>query len=67
MIALSIIGQNSSAIASVVIEPTSQFDQNTVMSPPEPIIDRRKASSALLPSTRASVKGARGMEIFLKA
>ena len=51
-------------MASVVIEPTSQFDQNTRMSPPEPIIDRRKASSALLPSTSASVNGARGMPIF---
>ena len=57
-------GQNNSAIANVVIEPTRPFDQNTRMSPPEPIIDRRNASSALLPSTNARVKGARGMPIF---
>src|SRR6185295_3154680 len=63
--ALSMTGQNSSTIASVVIEPTRPFDQNTFMSPPEPIIDRRNASSARLPSTSASVNGARGMPIFL--
>jgi hypothetical protein len=49
-----------------VIEPTRPFDQNTFMSPPEPIIDSRKASSAQLPSTTASVSGASGMLIFLK-
>ena len=32
--------------ASVVIEPTNPFDQNTLTSPPEPIMARRKASSA---------------------
>jgi hypothetical protein len=64
--ALSMTGQNSSTIASVVIEPTRPFDQNTFMSPPEPIIDRRNASSARLPSTSASVNGASGMPIFLK-
>src|SRR4051794_14976613 len=62
----SMMGQNSSTIASVVIEPTRPFDQNTLRSPPEPIIDRRKASSARLPSTSASVNGASGMPIFLK-
>ena len=51
--------------ASVVIEPTSPFDQNTRMSPPAPIIDRRNASSVRLPSTSASVNGASGMPIFL--
>jgi hypothetical protein len=61
--ALWMTGQNSSAIASVVIEPTNLFDQNTFMSPPEPIIDSRKASSARLPSTSANVNGARGMPI----
>src|SRR5215510_12975296 len=64
--ARSISGQNSRMIASVVIEPTRPFDQNTFMSPPEPIIDRRKASSARLPSTRARVNGASGTPIFLK-
>src|SRR5258705_12207411 len=64
--ALSISGQNSSTMASVVIEPTRPFDQNTFMSPPEPIIDNRNASSARLPSTSASVHGASGMPIFLK-
>ena len=62
--ALSITGQNSSTIASVVIEPTRPFDQNTFMVPPEPIIDSRNASSARLPSTSASVNGASGMPIF---
>src|SRR5205823_10779431 len=52
---LSMTGQNSSTIASVVIEPTRPLDQNTFMSPPEPIIDRRNASSARLPSTSARV------------
>ena len=61
----SITGQNSSTIASVVIEPTRPFDQNTLRSPPAPIIDRRNASSARLPSTSASVNGANGMPIFL--
>jgi hypothetical protein len=42
-------------IASVVIEPTRPFDQNTFMSPPEPIIDNRNASSARLPSTSEDV------------
>ena len=64
--ALSITGQNSSTIASVVIVPTSPLDQNTFMSPPAPIIDSRNASSARLPSTSASVNGASGMPIFLK-
>jgi hypothetical protein len=41
-------GQNNNLIASVVIEPTRPFDQNTFMSPP--IIDSRSASSARLPS-----------------
>ena len=50
----------------MVIEPTSPFDQNTFMSPPAPIIDRRNASSARLPSTSASVNGAKGMLIYLK-
>ena len=63
---LSMTGQNSSTIASVVIDPTRPFDQNTFMSPPEPIIDSRNASSARLPSTSASVNGASGMPIFLK-
>jgi hypothetical protein len=36
------------------------------MSPPEPIIDSRNASSARLPSTNASLNGARGILIFLK-
>ena len=58
-------GQNSSTMASVVIEPTSEFDQNTRRSPPEPIIDSRNASSARLPSTSASVNGASGIPIFL--
>ena len=53
--ALSITGQNSRMIASVVIEPTRAFDQNTLTLPPEPIIDRLKASSARLPSTSANV------------
>src|ERR1700730_9324795 len=35
-----------STIVSVVIEPTRPFDQNTFMSPPDPIIDSRNASSA---------------------
>ena len=64
--ALSITGQNRRTIASVVIEPTRPFDQKTFISPPEPIIDRRNASSARLPSTSASVNGASGMPIFLK-
>jgi len=64
--ALSITGQNRRTIASVVIEPTRPFDQNTFMSPPAPIIDWRNASSARLPSTSASVNGASGMPIFLK-
>src|SRR3569623_380029 len=51
---------------SVVIEPTSQFDQNTPIEPPPEIFDSRKASSALLPSTSARVSGASGMPIFLK-
>jgi hypothetical protein len=46
--ALSITGQNNSAMASVVIEPTSPFDQNTPTLPPEPIIESRNASSARL-------------------
>src|SRR5580693_6036057 len=62
--ALSMTGQNSSGIANVVIEPTRPFDQNTFMSPPEPIIDSRNASSARLPSTSASVNGARGIQMF---
>ena len=61
--AQSMTGQNSSTIASVVIEPTRPLDQNTFMSPPEPIIDSRNASSARLPSTSASVNGASGMPI----
>ena len=61
---MSITGQNSSRNANVVIEPTRPFDQNTRMSPPEPIIDRRKESSARLPRTSASVNGASGMPIF---
>src|SRR5258705_2099841 len=63
--ALSITGQNNSTIASVVIEPTRPFDQNTFMSPPEPIIDRRNACSAPVPSTSASVNGASGMPTIL--
>src|SRR5205814_1225016 len=63
--AAEISGQNSSTTASVEIEPTSPFDQNTRRSPPAPIIDRRKASSARLPRTSASVNGASGMAIFL--
>src|SRR4051812_28118602 len=63
---LSITDQNSRMIASVVIVPTSQFDQNTPRLPPDPIIERRNASSARLPSTSASVNGAKGMPIFLK-
>ena len=63
--AAPISGQNSRISASVVIEPTSQFDQNTRRSPSAPIIDRRNASSARLPSTSASVNGASGMPIFL--
>src|SRR5215470_3974085 len=59
-------GQNSRISASVVIDPTSQFDQNTRKSPPEPIIDRRNDDSARLPSTSASVNGASGMLTFLK-
>src|SRR5450631_1029919 len=58
-------GQTSSTSASVVIVPTRPLDQNTRMSPPAPIIDRRNASSLRLPSTKASVNGARGMPIFL--
>src|SRR5476649_1410029 len=34
-------GQNRSTSANVEIEPTNPFDQNTRMSPPAPIIDRR--------------------------
>lgn len=49
-----------------MIEPTRPFDQNTFKVPAEPIIDRRKASSARLPSTSASVNGAKGIPIFLK-
>jgi hypothetical protein len=48
-------GQNSRTIAKVVIEPTRPFDPNTFMSPPQPIIDSRNASSAQLPSTSARV------------
>ncbi len=62
----SISRQNSSTIASVMIEPTRPFDQNTLSLPSEPIIGRRKASSVRLPSTSARVNGARGMLIFLK-
>src|SRR5262245_40346057 len=58
-------GQNNRMSASVVIEPTSPFDQNTRRSPPAPIIAKRKASSARLPSTNASVNGANGIPIFL--
>jgi len=36
------------------------------MSPPEPIIDSRNASSARLPSTSASANGARGNADFLE-
>ena len=46
--------------------PTRPLDQKTRMSPPEPIIESRKESSARLPSTIASVRGASGIEIFLK-
>jgi dihydroxy-acid dehydratase len=60
-----IAGQNSRIRARLVIEPTSPFDQNTRRSPPAPIMDRRNASSARLPSTSARVKGASGMPIFL--
>src|SRR5712692_7622883 len=63
----AINGQKSRTSASVVIVPTRPFDQNTRMSPAEPIIDRRKESSARLPSTMASVNGAGGMPIFLNA
>jgi len=38
---LSIIGQNKSMIASVVIEPIRPFDQKASMSPPKPIIEKR--------------------------
>ena len=58
--------QQQYRIASVVIEPTRPLDQNILMSPPEPIIARRNASSARLPSTSASANGARGRLIFLK-
>jgi hypothetical protein len=64
--ALSTTGKNNRTMARVVIEPTRPFDQNTVMSPPEPIIYSRNASSARLPSTSANVNGASGMLIFLK-
>src|SRR2546427_330233 len=60
-----ISGQNSRSSASVVMEPTRPFDQNTRRSPPAPIIAKRKASSARLPNTNASVNGASGMPIFL--
>ena len=49
----------------VAIDPTRPFDQNTRMSPPEPIIERRNESSARLPSTSARVNGASGIAIFL--
>src|SRR3569833_672492 len=62
----SIWVRNSRMNDSVVIEPTSQFNQNTPNEPPPEIIDSRKASSALQPSTSARVSGASGMPIFLK-
>src|SRR6266481_1248957 len=65
--ALESSGQNNNASARVVIEPTNPFDQNTPRLPPEPIIERRNESSARLPSTSASVRGASGIPIFLNA
>ena len=53
------------ASASVVIVPTRPLDQKTRRSPAAPIIERRNASSARLPSTSASVSGASGTPIFL--
>src|SRR3569623_154423 len=62
----SICVRNSRIKESVVIEPTSQFDQKMPNEPEPEIIASRKASSALLPSTSAKVSGASGMPIFLK-
>src|SRR5262249_21965357 len=59
-IRLEMIGQNRRTSASVAIEPTSGFDQNTRRSPSAPIMARRKESSARLPSTSAKVSGASG-------
>jgi hypothetical protein len=47
---LSITGQNSSVMASVVIAPTRPLDQNMPTLPPEPIMASRNASSARLPT-----------------
>src|SRR5262249_55877351 len=53
-------GQNSRIMPSVMIDPTSQFDQNTVRLPCDPSNAWRKDSSALSPSTMASTSGGSG-------
>src|SRR3954451_22859972 len=64
LITLSMTGQNSSTIASVVIEPTRPFDQNTFMSPPEPIIDSRNASSAVAEHQRQRERRQRNADLL---
>ena len=54
------IGQSSRIMPSVMIVPTSQFDQKIARLPWEPSIACRNDSSALSPSTMASTRGGSG-------
>src|SRR4029079_13074937 len=65
-IASEISGQNSRKSASLVGEPTSQLEKNTVISPCETSIAWRNDASARSPSTIASTSGASGYCSFLK-
>ena len=59
-ITMEINGQNSMIIASVVMLPTSQFENITVTLPCEPSMAWRNEFSAALPRTSASTSGASG-------